>query len=42
MTNLSNISYDDYLEFEDTLIHFGVKGLAGNNAVKNFERHKQS
>ena len=21
MTNLSNISYDDYLEFEDTLMH---------------------
>ena len=27
MTNLSNISYDDYLEVEDTLMHFGVKGM---------------
>ena len=27
MTNLSNVSYDDYLEFEDTLMHYGVKGM---------------
>ena len=27
MTNLSNVSYDDYLDFEDTLMHFGVKGM---------------
>ena len=37
MTNLSNVSYDDYLEFEDTLMHYGVKGMRWGRRKANDE-----
>ena len=40
MTNLSNVSYDDYLEFEGTLMHYGV--LAAHNARKNYKANKKT